>query len=354
MSTFDQALHLARHDWHVFPLAPDSKRPLANCPTCRNQASDAHRIDTCPCLADGGWCHGVRAATTRPDIISYWWTHHPDALIGVAAGPSRLVLIDIDTHGAPFPHNPAHDLLPGIDLTSENIDGSQWSDPNQFRDGRHSLALLAKLRGGPRPWPGNDQHQPVAVDTPSTGRHLWYRTPHARLRQAIGALAWRVDIKAGWSYGLAPGTTTRTGTYRHITGKIATPGRLPDWLAHEIERVASPVPQPVKPLTRHPEPSTLTHRGAAAYLNTIIRRGTAELATLTDGRKQALAALAYKTGGYLHWSGLNETDALSQLITAGIASGLPYSTAQRIVQRSFTNGIAHPLLMAACGEARSA
>ncbi len=43
--------------------------------------------------------------------------------------------------------------------------------------------------------------QPVTVTTPSGGRHLWYRAPAGDLRQAGGrrGIAWRVDIKAGWS-----------------------------------------------------------------------------------------------------------------------------------------------------------
>ena len=61
------ALKLATLGWHILPLSPASKRPLGNCPACRTQHGTAgHLPDACPCLTDGGWCHGVRAATTDP------------------------------------------------------------------------------------------------------------------------------------------------------------------------------------------------------------------------------------------------------------------------------------------------
>lgn len=51
------AVELAALGWHVFPLSPASKRPLANCPACTS-----HDPASCPCLTAGRWCHGVRAA----------------------------------------------------------------------------------------------------------------------------------------------------------------------------------------------------------------------------------------------------------------------------------------------------
>jgi hypothetical protein len=215
------ALHLATLGWHILPLSPGSKRPLGNCPRCQpRHGMPAHPAHSCPCLPDGGWCHGVRAATIDLDTITAWWRREPRAVPGVAAGPSGLVLIDIDAHGGPHPPQPATGLLPGIDLAAEPIERGTWDDPDRFRDGRDSLALLARLRGGPHPWPADPEHRPVTVATPSGGAHLWYQAPAAGLRQALSdphgryGLAWQVDIKAGWSYGIAPGTATTAGVRR--------------------------------------------------------------------------------------------------------------------------------------------
>jgi hypothetical protein len=121
---------------------------------------------------------------------------------GVAAGPSGLILVDVDSHGSPPPPNLATGLLPGINLVTEPIPRDTWADLVRFRDGRNSLALLARLRGGTRPWPTGPEHQPVTAATPSGGVHLWYRAPAPHLRQALSdphgryGLAWQVDLKA--------------------------------------------------------------------------------------------------------------------------------------------------------------
>ncbi|WP_067812644.1 bifunctional DNA primase/polymerase [Actinomadura kijaniata] len=336
------ALTLADLGWHVFPLSPRDKRPLANCPTCRdNPTCSGDGYAACPCIPAGQWCHGVRAATTAPERIRTWWRRQPNAVPAVAAGPSGLVLIDLDAHTDQLPADPATELLPGIPLTNDQMPGGIQA----IRTGRDVLLLLARLRGGSRPWPTGPDHQPVTVTTPSDGRHLWYRAPRVengrRLRQALGALGWQIDIKAGWSYGIAPDATAANGPYQVIAGNTAHVGCMPDWLADEVLRVATdrPVPTPA------PAPAAPPASGSrpAAYLTTVIDNGAAELATLTDGRQRALSALAYKTGGLLAWSGLNRGDVEDRLVDAGLASGLPERLAHRIVHRALDNGLAHPL-----------
>jgi hypothetical protein len=338
------ALDLAAIGWHVFPLSPTSKRPLANCPTCRDRPTGLpHRIEDCPCIPAGRWCHGVRAATTNPERITTWWTAEPDAVAGVAAGPSGLVLVDIDAHGTDLPADLATGLLPGINLEAEPIPAEAWRDRSRFRDGRDCLTLLARIRGGEHPWPAGLDHRPVTVATPSGGRHLWYRAPATGLRQALAepnGLAWQVDIKAGWSYGLAPSAVTASGTYAVRSGDPGTPGRMPTWLAREVIRVAGP--RPARP-TPPPAPARPTGQGHAKYLNTVIDRGAAELAQLKDGRKLALSALAYKAGGLLAWSGLPHDQVHDQLVTVGTTSGLNPALARRIVTRALANGTAAPL-----------
>ncbi len=342
------ALALAASGWHILPLSASSKRPLGNCPACRSRPGHlAHPADDCSCIADGGWCHGVRAATTDRARITGWWQREPRAIPGAAAGPSSLVLVDIDAHADQLPPDLATGLLPGINLAHEPIPASAWNDPARFRDGRNTLALLARLRGGLRPWPTDAGQQPVAVATPSGGIHLWYRAPVGGLRQALSdpagrhGLAWQVDIKAGWSYGIAPGAVTASGTYRLRGGDPASPGQMPAWLAREITRAATPRP-PRSAAAPHPLPRS-GGPGPAAYLAAVIDRDIAQLAAMTDGRQRALSALAYHVGGLLAWSGLNPRHVTSQLIDAGTASGLSPALAVRIVRRALANGTARPL-----------
>jgi hypothetical protein len=115
---------------------------------------------------------------------------------------------------------------------------------------------------------------------------------------------------------------------------------MPPWLAREVIRVATPAPPRPTVSLRLPQPGG---PGPAAYLATVIGRGTAQLAAMTDGRKRALSALAYHVGGLFDWSGLTLEHVASELIDAGTASGLRSGIAIRIVHRAITNGIARPV-----------
>lgn len=104
------------------------------------------------------------------------------------------------------------------------------------------------LRGGLRPWRPGPGHQPVSVATPTGGTHLWYAAPaidglHQVLADAAGryGLAWQVDGKASWSYGVAPGAVTRKGTYHGCGGNPAQrQRRVPARIAQQLPRQPRP------------------------------------------------------------------------------------------------------------------
>jgi len=123
------ALAAAEMGWHVFPCAPGSKRPA---------------------LKDN-W---QDLATTDPDRIRCWWGRQPYN-IGIACGPSGLVVIDLDADGAP------HD---GTARDGASRDGPYRDGPSQH--GTASLELLCRAHG--QRYPGDT----YTVDTPSGGCHL--------------------------------------------------------------------------------------------------------------------------------------------------------------------------------------
>ena len=68
----DAALAYAARGWHVFPCAPDGKRPITE--------------------------RGYKDATTDPDRIREWWSETPDANIGWNLERSGCVTVDADTY----------------------------------------------------------------------------------------------------------------------------------------------------------------------------------------------------------------------------------------------------------------
>ena len=68
--------------WSVFPLAAGSKVPISR-----------KELGIAP-----GAPAGVSIASRKSDDIEGWWDQHPDWNIGVACGPSNLVVIDADLY----------------------------------------------------------------------------------------------------------------------------------------------------------------------------------------------------------------------------------------------------------------
>jgi hypothetical protein len=149
------------------------------------------------------------------------------------------------------------------------------------------------------------------------------------------------DVELRFTAGIAPGAATTVGIYQVRGGDPAQPGRMPGWLAREVIRAASAAPP--RPVTPPPLSQPGGGPGPAAYLATVISRGAAQLAALTDGRKRALSALAYHAGGLLHWSGLDREHVTAQLIDAGTTAGLGPGISARIVNRAISNGIERPV-----------
>ena len=119
------ALSLAERGWHVFPCVPGGKRPALR----------------------GSW---QDHATTEPARIRAWWSRAAYN-IGIACGPSGLVVIDLDV---------PHDIG---ELSS--------AEGRSTVSGADVLADLCDQHGQPYPLPT------YAVDTPSGGCHLYYAAP---------------------------------------------------------------------------------------------------------------------------------------------------------------------------------
>jgi hypothetical protein len=190
MSARDAAVQAARRGWAVFPCRPWDKRPA---------------------VAD--W---EGRACADPDRVGrHWPSDRHNA--GIACGPSRLVVVDLDTH-SPLPED--------------------WREPG-VHDGRDVLALLAEWAG--QLWPVT-----YTVKTPTGGLHLYYTAPPGpEIRNSAGKIGPLIDVRASGGYVLAAGSVLDERAYPDNPGcgALVAGGRayeladdgdavpLPAWLA---------------------------------------------------------------------------------------------------------------------------
>lgn len=208
------ALSLAARGWHVFPLRPNTKRPAL------------HGRDDCPGTAPCSTGHlgWEQRATIDPDRIRAAWSAGAFN-IGLATGPSRLCVIDLDT------------LKP---------DESEADIPERWRRagarcGEDVLAILAEEAG--QELPGDT----LTVRTPSGGLHLYYTAPAGvTLRKTEGdrgnGLGWKIDTRAWGGYMVGPGSTVDGHAYEYLCDRDPAP--LPEWLVQRL----TPAPLPAAPV----------------------------------------------------------------------------------------------------------
>ncbi|MEW9552606.1 bifunctional DNA primase/polymerase [Nonomuraea sp. NPDC050783] len=336
----------AGQGWPVHPLAPGRKTPARNCERCQEAR---HATDGCACLAEGRWCHGFHAATLDPERISDWWQAHPGFGVGVACGPARLVVIDIDAHPTPVPDRDR--LLPGIPIDDR-------VDLAGLATGFDTLALLAALRGEVSPAADSTT---LRVRTPSGGLHVWYRAEpgHTFLcstgSSAGRALAWQVDVRAHGGYIVAPGTRTKDGAYTPVEGP-RVPAPLPGWLAQELARTGHvPAPahdgrheSPVPPRARQ---AVLGAGGTHQPAERLMRRLLADVedcAAVPQGAgfTAKLNRAAYTAGGLVAGGYLSAGEAEAQLTSAARqARPEQESRSARIIASGMARGAARPLYL---------
>lgn len=169
------ALAVAARGWHVFPLVPNTKRPARP----DHRAADCTGTD--PRCRDGhtGW--DARATTDTDRIRRAWADDAPTYGLGIACGPSGLVVVDLDTH------------KPDTEIPEP------W---NRFgtTTGVEVLDHVAGARGG-------TITPTYTVRTPSGGTHLYYRAPEGvRFGNTAGTIGWLIDTRAHGGYVVAPPT----------------------------------------------------------------------------------------------------------------------------------------------------
>ena len=295
------ALGAAGHGWHVFPVAPDAKYPAL------------HSEERCPrtgsCTAGHhGW---ERRATTDPDVIRRAWSHGPYG-IGLACGPSGLVVVDLDT-----PKHPG-DLPP-----------ARWAGQG-ITDGLDVFAALCEEHGQP------GEYETFTVRTGRGGRHLYFTAPDGvTLRNTTGdkgaGLGWKVDTRAHGGYVVAAGSTVNHHPYTVV--RDVPPLPLPAWLAVLLT--------PKAPPTAKLDMAAVRARigRLTAYTQAAIRGEAEKVEGAGEGvRNHTLFASAAALGRLVAAGTLPQQDATDALLTAGQKAGLGEAECRRTIAKGLARG----------------
>ncbi|MEU0570861.1 bifunctional DNA primase/polymerase [Nonomuraea sp. NPDC005983] len=289
------ALAAAARGWPVFPLTPGDKRPLR------------------------GFTDWERQATTDPERIGRMWARAPFN-IGIACGPSALVVIDLDVP-KPDEQPPSAWALPGV------------------HEGADVLAVLCEQAGQPLPL------ETFTVRTRCGGTHLYFATPPGvDLGNTAGKLGWKIDTRAHGGYVVGPGSVVDlpdgTGPYEVL--HAPTPAPLPAWLAERLIRPTS---------TSASAGAVLAACGgdhAAGYALTALR-GEVErvLAAPHGARNNTLNTAAFALGQLLVAGLVPRHLAEACLQTAAEAIGLSPREVFATIRSGLNSGQRHPRRAAA-------
>ena len=279
------ALAAAGLGWHVFPCAPGSKRPA---------------------LKDN-W-QGL--ATTDPDRIRSWWGREAYN-IGIACGPSGLVVIDLD-----------------MDTARDAARGAEG--PGTPASGAVSLELLCRAHGQRFP------DGTYTVDTPSGGCHLYFTAPATPVRNSAGRAGPLIDIRADGGYVVGAGSRIGERAYAARGNFLPLTLPFPAWIARLLAGDPIPVPAP-RPL---PFPDVTTGR---AYALAALREETRRVADARPGtRNDTLNRAAFSLGQLVAARLLPPLPVMTALADAAAYAGLPDEEARRTIRSGMAAGARKP------------
>lgn len=299
------ALDAATAGLFVFPVRAGAKVPAFHGETrCRRRGvcAEGHQ----------GW---EQRATRDRVQIRRWWSNTTRWNVGVACGPSGLVVIDLDTSTEPI---------------------RAWDGATT---GREVLDQLAARHGETLP-------DTYAVRTPTDGEHLYFRVPEGlRLRNTIGghghSLGPLIDTRAGGGFVVGAGSIRPEGAYQVAEhGQVA---ELPIWLTTLLTPPPAPSPQAT------PARGLSTKR-ANAYIAAIQADELDKVEHSQAGTRQITLLGAARVFGQLVGGGeLDADNAHAALLDAaqvhiGVA-GFTRVEAERTIARGMTFGMRAPRII---------
>lgn len=238
----EAALAYAHLGWAIHPLRPGDKKPILD-----------------------DWPH---QATADPDTIRAWWQRWPAANIGLACGPSGLVVVDLDV-----------------------------------KNGAQGLASWAAL---------GVSGDTLASSTPSGGRHLLYAYNNgAPIPNSAGKLGPGIDTRGEGGYIVLPPSRVGGRPYAwERSPDDCPPAPLPLALAALLRKL-TPAPRPA--------PAPVAHVGA--YARAALDGELAKVRAAREGeRNEVLNRAAFALGQLA--AVLDLGTAQAQLLAAALEIGL--------------------------------
>lgn len=273
-------------------------------------------------LKEPKWLDWEGRATRDPELIARVWGRAPFN-IGVACGPSHLVVVDLDVP----------------DVTKEA--------PAELRaagvsDGRSMLRHLAAQAGVER------IERTMAVRTRSGGLHLVYLAPvGVEVRNSAGTVGFCIDIRAAGGYVVGIGSQVDGVPYR-LEGGATAPAELPGWLLDLITAAVEP-PKTGEPgrgaevVARLRLASQVGSR-EERWARGILASECADLSAMApgSGRNARLNLAAYRAGQLVAAGLLVQADAEAALLATAQACGVGTSARRpygREVEKTITSGM---------------
>ena len=223
--------------------------------------------------------NGLHDATTDEQQVRRWWEKWPEANIGVACGPARIVVIDVDVP-----------------------------------DGFATILALAKK--------GQDFPPTLSQKTGSGGAHYLYQMPAEPIRNTAGRLPGvteatpGVDCRGDGGYIVVAPSRTEAGEYEWMKAWTTSLAAAPGWLSQQTRQESVSVP--LRPLADRLDDPPSDRYGDRALEEETAAVGRAPVGT----RNHQLNASAFSLGQLVAGGILDEYEVVARLAAAARAVGL--------------------------------
>jgi hypothetical protein len=286
-----EAVRYAVHNWSILPVH-----------TPRGDGCSCGKLECASVGKHPRLSRGLASATTDRDKIQKWWRKWPDANIGIHAGRSGLVVIDVDPR-----HGGCVDDLPLTDA---------------------------------------DRITPTA-NTGGGGFHLLYRVPPGIVvSNSSQLLPDGIDVRAGRAYIVAPPSLHVSGQrYSWQSGRSpweVDPRPLPDALLPLLKVRQEPVDRDSAPAPRLPE-SFSNERGYHPYVAAALHGELDRLSQAKIGsRNDTLNSVAFNLGQFVEAGLLHRAEVEWLLHNAARAISLGELETRRTIRSGIEAGIRNP------------